>query len=121
MKARTRHLKPEFFQNKKLAKLKPYVRLLYQGLWLICDREGKLDDNPDLIKGFLFPYEKIDIKSMLNALENETFILRYSVNEVAYLWIPTFNKHQKPHQNEAQSVIPLPEDVIKRWNKSCPI
>lgn len=113
MKFRKRILSGEFFQNKKLAKLEPHARLLFCGLWLLADRNGLLIDSPIVLHGQIFPYEtKLNIDKLLTRLCDSGFIIRYSINDDDYVWIPTFSKHQNVHPNETQSVIPLPENVI---------
>jgi hypothetical protein len=114
MKARSRTIKPEFFQNEELARLKPHTRLLFAGLWILADREGRLENNPSVIKGFLFPHEpKLDVCKMLQELQDTAHICNYSVNDKNYLFIPTFTKHQSIHPHEAESVIPPCEEINK--------
>ena len=48
--ARTRSIKPSFFDNEILGDLPPLTRLLFIGLWGIADREGRLEDRPKRIK-----------------------------------------------------------------------
>ena len=40
--ARTRSIKPSFFDNEILGDLPPLTRLLFIGLWGIADREGQM-------------------------------------------------------------------------------
>lgn len=106
--ARTRFIKPGFFDNEVLASLSPHCRLLFIGLWTIADRDGKLDDRPPRIKAKLFPYEEVNVEEMLQVLDQHGFILRYEVQEVRYILIPMFKKHQSPHPKEQRSTIPEP-------------
>jgi len=113
--ARSRNLKPAFFTNEYLAELPPLARLLYQGLWCIADREGRLEDRPKKIKAELLPYDNCDTDKLLNTLAEspEQFIIRYEVEGKNYIAIPTFLKHQNPHVNEAPSIIPAPTESSK--------
>ena len=110
MKLRSRIIKPELFQNKKLGRAGQGVSFHFVGLWIIADREGRLINEPDLIKGLLYPFikkvtpEKIII--MTNKLVELGFVYSYSDGEDDYLWIPTFTEHQTIHKHEAQSIIP---------------
>ena len=106
--ARTRFIKPGFFDNEVLASLSPHCRLLFIGLWTIADRDGKLDDRPPRIKAKLFAYEEVNVEEMLQVLNQHGFILRYEVQEVRYILIPMFKKHQSPHPKEQRSTIPEP-------------
>jgi hypothetical protein len=112
--ARARNIKPAFFKNEFLAELSPYARLLYIGLWTIVDREGRLEDRPLRIKGELFPYESVDIETLLNELasSSERFIVRYEADGKKCIWIPTFKKHQNPHRNEGESELPAYSEKI---------
>ena len=63
---RKRYLKPDFFLDEDLAETSAYARLLFAGLWLIADREGRLFNRPKKIKVQIFPYETIDIEPLLD-------------------------------------------------------
>lgn len=106
--ARSRNIKPGFFTNDRLAECDPLARLLFAGLWTIADREGRLEDRPKRIKAELLPYDECSGDALLAQLEQAGFILRYSANGERYIQILAFGKHQNPHKNEADSVIPPP-------------
>ena len=48
--ARARSLKPGFFRNADLVELPMEARLMFAGLWVLADREGRLEDRPKQIK-----------------------------------------------------------------------
>jgi hypothetical protein len=106
--SRARNLKPGFFKNEKLADLPFQYRILFQGLWCIADREGRLEARPKRIKAEVFPYDKVDVEAGLDALQSAGFIERYAVEEVQYIQVLAFKKHQNPHCKEAASTIPAP-------------
>lgn len=103
--ARSRQIKPGFFLNEDLAKLVPFARLLFIGLWLLADREGRLEDRPARIKAEIFPYEAVDIDALLASLDQK-FIKRYEVAGVPYIMIIKFKRHQHIHPDEKQSSFP---------------
>lgn len=107
--ARARNLKPSFFTNEVLAEIHPLGRLLFQGLWCVSDREGRLEDRPRKLKAELLPYDECDVDSLLNALQMHGFILRYEANNSRYIQVLNFKKHQNPHMKEAESSIPAPD------------
>ena len=109
--ARARLLKPGFFTNEAIVELPPFARLLFQGLWLVADREGRLEDRPKRIKMELFPADNIDVDELLSMLADAGLIQRYAVNGQGYIAIPSFLKHQNPHHREQESVIPSPETL----------
>jgi hypothetical protein len=110
--ARARNIKPGFFKNEILGVADPLLSLLFEGLWILADRAGKLEDRPLRIKGEVFPYrEGIDMESMLDWLQSNGFIRRYVVAGKRYILVLEFVKHQNPHKNETASDIPDPEEI----------
>lgn len=105
---RARNIKPAFFANDTLAELAPLVRLLFVGLWTIADRSGRLEDRPARIKAEVLPYDSCKADEMLGELADGGFIVRYVANNIKYIQVVNFSKHQNPHKNEAISTIPEP-------------
>lgn len=106
--ARARNIKPGFFMNDLLAKVDPLGRILFIGLWTIADREGRLEDRPLRIKAEVLPYDNCDIVNLLDQLEINGFIQRYSIDGSDYIQVINFTKHQNPHHREKESEIPPP-------------
>jgi hypothetical protein len=107
---RARNLKPGFFKNEYLAELGPYAQLIFQGLWCLADREGKLENRPKRIKAEIFPYyePQPNVQTLLNKLEEAGFIIRYSANGLRLIKILNFSKHQNPHHTEKASIYSEP-------------
>lgn len=105
---RTRQLKHDFFLNEELAAIEPMARLLFAGLWVLADREGRLEDRPAKIKAQLFPYHEADIDALLVILSHG-FIKRYAVEGVKFIQVHNFKKHQHIHPDEKSSIIPQPK------------
>lgn len=110
--ARSRILHPGFFHNEDLLELSPLTRLLFEGLWTIADREGRLEDRPKRIKLAILPVDDHDIDQALSDLARSGFLLRYEVDGRKYIQISEFAKYQKPHYRESASVIPAPNTSI---------
>lgn len=108
--ARSRNIKPGFFSNDTLAELPALTRLLFIGLWTICDREGRLEDRPRKIKAEALPYDDHDVDAALTALHQSGFILRYVSGGVRCIQVVNWAKHQNPHMKEAESSIPAPDE-----------
>lgn len=106
---RSRNIKPGFFQNEDLVELPPETRLLFIGLWLMADRDGRLEDRPRKIKMQVFPADSWDVDQMLDGLSGKGLILRYEVDSKRYISIPAWHKHQNPHVKERDSTIPAPD------------
>jgi hypothetical protein len=110
--ARARNIKPGFFKNEILGVADPLYSILFEGLWVLADRAGRLEDRPLRIKGEIFPYrDGIDMEAMLEWLQAEGFIRRYVVAGKRYILVLEFVKHQNPHKNEAESILPQPEEI----------
>lgn len=106
--ARARNIKPGLFKNEILGISDPLYTLLFEGLWLLSDREGRLEDRPMRIKAEIFPYREVEIDAQLTWLHAKGFIYRYQVDGIKYIQINTFSKHQNPHCKEPLSEIPEP-------------
>lgn len=108
--ARSRNLKPGFFINDELAETEPLTRLLAVGLPCIADRVGRFEYRPMRIKAQLLPFDNHDIEKALFELQRVGFVVIYEHKERRYVQIINFEKHQSPHINEAESVLPGPLD-----------
>ena len=104
--ARARNIKPGFFTNDQLGELPPLARLLFAGLWTLCDREGRVEDRPKKIKAELLPYDACDGDELLSMLADAGFISRYEVGEKRVIQVLEFAKHQNPHVKEGPSSLP---------------
>lgn len=104
--ARSRNIKPSFFINENLVELSFETRLLFVGLWTLCDREGYLEDKPKKIKMALFPADDVNVNQMLDDLQKEGFLIRYTALNRKCIFLPKFTKHQNPHYKEAVNDVP---------------
>lgn len=106
--ARIRTIKPDFFLDPHMDAVDERHQKLYQGLWMLADKEGRLYDEPQRIKAQVFPYRDYDVNEMLQGLADAGFIVRYEVQDGAYIAIPKFPEHQRPHPKELALGIPHP-------------
>jgi len=105
---RSRNIKPGFFQNEVLPELSAHTRLLFIGLWCLCDWEGRMELRPKRILMSIFPYEQhLDINQMLLELHNTGFITMYGDGK--YLQVNNFLKHQHPIQKERDKPSSIPD------------
>jgi len=104
--ARSRNIKPGFFTNDVLAELAPLTRLLFAGLWTLCDRDGRCEDRPKRIKGQVLAYDNCDADGMLQELAEAGFIARYKSKGQAVIQVLAWDKHQNPHCKEVASTLP---------------
>ena len=109
---RARDIKPGFFKNDQLAECSMAARLLFPGLWMLADREGRIENRPRKIKAEIFPFDDLDVADLLSELEKAGLIRLYEVNGTQLIWIPQFKRHQNPHKNEKLSELPAhPDDL----------
>lgn len=103
---RARNIKPGFFRNEQLAECCAFARLLFEGLWCLADREGRLEDRPKRIRADVFPYDDVDVEELLDELAAQKLIVRYEAEGLRCIWIPTFLRHQHPLPKEKASELP---------------
>lgn len=105
--ARARNIKPALFKNEVLGEADPLLTILFQGLWCLADRDGKLEDRPKRIKAEIFPYRELpDFNGYLTELERLGFIERYEAENTEVIRVINFSKHQSPHKTERSSDLP---------------
>jgi hypothetical protein len=107
---RARSIKPGICDNEILGTADPFYTLLFERLWMMADREGRLEDRPLRIKAQAFPYrDGLDVEPMLAWLHTHGFIQRYSHDGCRFIQVLKFVEHQSPHIKEAASKIPAPD------------
>lgn len=106
--ARARTLKPQFFRSEQVNALDPWGRLLFEGLWTLADRRGILEDRPKQIKYEIFPADEVDVDRLLNEIQTQALIQRYSAEGRNCIWITGFVSNQNPHPREPENGLPLP-------------
>ena len=119
--ARARNIKPGFFLNEYLGTCDPLEALLFEGLWLLADREGRLEFRPLRIKAQIFPYRDLSaqvITGYIRNLSSNGFIVLYEADGNQYIEVCGFLEHQNPHKNEKASDIPAPPEKSTACNKS---
>jgi hypothetical protein len=107
---RARNLKPSIFRNELLAVADPLYTLIFQGLWCLADRAGRLEDRPAKIHLEINPgraYERT--VDALAWLTDQGFIQRYEAAGARYILVINFAKHQSPHVKEPNSTLPAPD------------
>lgn len=113
--ARIRSIKPEFWDDRKLAKRTSRdARLLYIALWNLADEHGRVNGDPQWIKGQVFPYEDdldaIAVEKLLAELEAEDIgaVVAYEADGDPYLYLPKLAKHQRLEPEKVASRLPAP-------------
>lgn len=120
--ARIRTIKPEFFKHGRLfdAELESGLplRLAFIGIWCQVDKRGRFKWRPRELKSEIMPYDEgVIFLKVLEALEAGGFIARYTVGEEVYGWIPSWERHQRPHKKERDSTFPAPPGYVSLWDQ----
>lgn len=106
--ARTRYIKPGLCCNETLGLGPVDIHFTFACLPMFADRAGRLEDRPNRLKVLIHPYRDVDMEAHLEWLHNNGFILRYTANNVKYIQVLAFERHQRPHKTEKPSEIPAP-------------
>lgn len=113
---RIRSIKPEFWRSTDIAALPRDVRLLFIGLWSYVDDNGVGVDDYRAIAADLFALEDDPVGARkfvhegLATLSRALLIQRYTVDGKQYLFIPTWDKHQKVDR-PSKPRLPRPSDT----------
>jgi len=96
--ARIRTIKPEFWTDEKVGKLKRDERLLFIGLWNLADDQGVVKANAAYIKGQLFSYDEelriSTVDNWLASMAKARMLIPFTFNSESYYLIRTFDEHQ---------------------------
>lgn len=107
---RIRTIKPSFWKDQKLGRLKRDVRLMFIGLWNLADDEGVVCADSFIIKSELFPFdEDLRVKTIqewIDQLIEALMIIPFTFNGESYYVIRTFKAHQSINRPQ-ESKIPL--------------
>ncbi|QPK81137.1 hypothetical protein G7Y41_08870 [Schaalia sp. ZJ405] len=97
---RIRTIKPEFWTSPDISSLPIEDRLLFIGLWSYVDDNGVGRGEEELIRASLFPFDTLSESSVrvhggLMRLFSSNLITLYRVENRPYVYINTWEKHQK--------------------------
>lgn len=120
--SRIRSIKPEFWNDRKLARLSRDARLLYIAMWNLSDEHGRLHGDARYIKGHCFPYDDDmtldDVDALLSELEDAGRVQRYEHDDDPYLFLPTLGRHQRLEAAKQPSRLPDPTGLSVNADKS---
>ena len=103
--SRIRTIKPEFFDDPKMADVSPLARLAFIGLWTCVDRRGLVEYEPRRLKVKILPFDAVDFSALLDELESVGVVTRYTVEGRNLLCVNRFESHQRPHPKEPESTL----------------
>jgi len=118
MSTRIRTVKPDFFRHSGLFLLEQQtrlpIRLGFEGLWIVADREGRFRWRPEELKLDVLPWDDVDFAVLMAELERHRFVVQYQVEGELYGFIPTWSRHQRPNNKESKSRLPAPPESVSR-------
>jgi hypothetical protein len=120
--ARSRMIKPEFWDDEKLAmQTSRDARLTFIGLWNHSDDYGVVKGNVTWLKNHIFPYEDSlsaqEFAGWLTELEKGAWIIPFNGSGEKFYFIRNFSKHQTVNR-PSQQRNPVPPDDILQYSRS---
>ncbi|MGH3861664.1 hypothetical protein [Actinokineospora sp.] len=114
--ARMRSIKPEFWLDRRLARLVSRdARLLYVALWNQADEHARLQGDSRYIKGHCLPYDDdlslADVDRLVDELVAAGRVVRYVVDSDPFLFLPKLSKHQRLEPAKVPSRLPGPDEA----------
>ena len=105
--ARIRTIKPEMFQDEKLAPCDPTTRLVFLGLIAMADDAGRVLDNVRVIDAFIFPETADSSHEALMRLSGMGRVARgRTASGQRVLQIVNWDRHQKIQHANLRSALP---------------
>jgi hypothetical protein len=95
--ARIRTIKPEYWDDEKLAKVSRDARLTFIGMWTHSDDFGVVKGHVSWLKNNIFPYDDLSsdiFRVWLDELAGSGFIAPFDSKGEKFYLIKNFNKHQ---------------------------
>jgi len=97
--AEKRVITSDIWQDEWFGSLKFFEKLLWIGLFSKCaDDQGRMLDNPTVIRAMVFPYDDIPVSQIDDAIkiyDSQNKIKRYSVNGKKYIQLLHWWEHQQ--------------------------
>lgn len=105
--ARIRTLKPEFWQDEKMAPLDATTRLVFVALISLADDAGRLLDNVRLLDASIFPETEESVREPLATLSRIGRVTRgKTASGQAILQITNWSRHQKVDHPNFKAALP---------------
>jgi len=115
--ARSRMIRPEFFDDEKLSECSVSARLLFISMWVNSDDYGVVKGSPRWLKAQAFPYDEIPISVVeadLTSLQRIQCIIPYTHNGETYFYIRNWDKYQTVNRPSKLRNPKPPADISSR-------
>ncbi|MFH0987633.1 MAG: hypothetical protein V1841_01935 [Patescibacteria group bacterium] len=120
--SRNRVIKPEFWDDEKICKVKRDARLTFIGLWNNSDDYGVVKGHPGWLKSRIFPYDEDlsleEFKKWLDDLEDIEVIIPFIAHGESYYFIVHFSDHQKIDKPSKTRNPEPPKDIENKHSSS---
>lgn len=118
---RIRTIKPEFWNDKKVASWPIFTRLLFIGLWTAADDHGRGSAEPARLSAELFPYDLsrdpretlASVAAGLDRLAADSRITLYEVGGETFYEVSKWRDHQRV-DNAGKPKVPTPYEGVAR-------
>lgn len=117
---RNRMIKPQFWDDSKIAKISRDARLLYIGMWNFCDDLGVIRADVVWLKSKIFPFDQIQIQQfekICQEILRNGFISLFSYRNEKFYYLPKFSLHQKINKPNFDDVNVPKELLFKNLSK----
>jgi hypothetical protein len=120
MIGRIRTVKPEFFQHYNLWLMESLsalpMRVGFEALWSLSDREGRFEWKPQTLKLNGLPYDSIDPARVLDVLFEAGYVGKYlsADRSRVYGFVVRWHQHQQINARETASRLPPPPADAER-------
>lgn len=114
--ARIRTIKPEFWDDEKLATIPRDARLLFIGMWNFSDDYSVVKGHPSWLRNKIFPYDDIKqavFNEWLECLVRIRAIIPFDHNGEKFFYIRTFKDHQNINRPSAMRNPEAPQDILE--------
>jgi hypothetical protein len=112
---RIRTIQPNFARSTSMSHVSRDARLLFVQLWTVVDDAGRARASPAGLAAQLYAADDdapTQLPAWLDALEGEGCIERYTIDEVSYLRIVNWRRHQKIDRPTASRLPPAPREPL---------
>ena len=114
--ARSRMIKPDFWDDEKLSTICRDARLTFIGLWNHSDDYGVVKGHHGWLKSKIYPYDNIThgvFSEWLKQLQNMRAIIPFEANGEKFYFIRKFKDHQKVNRPSKQRNPTPPDDILE--------
>ena len=120
---RIRAIQPHFSRSPSMVRITREARFLFVLLWTVVDDSGRCHADPDNLAKVLYPQDfdvPRQIHLWLDELEGEGCIERYDVDDIDYLRIVHWQKHQRIC-HPTKSYLPPPPSEALSGERAAPL